>query len=118
MKCPYCGNDAEWVDNATVYGKRFGKSYMMWVCRPCDARVGCHQNTQKPLGTLANKELRDARMRVHALIDPLWKSKHFSRGRVYNMLSDAFGEPVHVGESDLSRCAEILETAPKLFQLP
>lgn len=118
MKCPYCGKEAEWVDNSVIYGRRYGKSYMMWICRPCDARVGCHQNTKKPLGTLANKELREARMKAHAVVDPLWKSHRFSRGHVYQMLFDAFGAPVHIGESDLQRCAEIIETVPKLISLP
>ena len=27
--------------------------------------VGCHNNTRKPLGTMADKELREAHMAVH-----------------------------------------------------
>ena len=115
MKCPYCGNDAEWVENKEIYGKNYGKSYTMWLCRPCDARVGCHHNTRTPLGTMANKELREARMAAHAAIDPLWKSKKYKRHTVYKRLADAFGEPVHVGDSDETRCAEIIKTAKLIF---
>lgn len=52
---------------------------------------------------------------THAVIDPLWKSGRYSRRTVYARLSDAFGEDIHVGESDLSRCQEIIDTANRLF---
>lgn len=55
MICPYCKRPAKWVENKEIYGKNYGKSYMMWLCKPCDAYVGCHNNTKEPLGTLANK---------------------------------------------------------------
>ena len=75
MNCPYCNNPAEWVSNAEVYGRPYGKSWMMYLCRPCDARVGCHQNSQTPLGTMANKELRGWRIKAHDAIDPM-KERH------------------------------------------
>ena len=49
---------AEFVENKEVYGKNFGQSFMMWLCRRCDARVGVHKNNpEKPLGTMANNEV-------------------------------------------------------------
>lgn len=115
MICPYCKNEARWCDNIEVYGRRYGNSYMCYWCKDCDAYVGCHNNTEKPLGTMANKELRQKRMEVHALIDPLWKTKKYPRWKVYKMLSDAFGEEIHVGESDLEKCEEIIKTARLIF---
>lgn len=116
VRCPYCGNDAEWVDNAVIYGKRYGKSYMMWLCRKCWAYVGCHENTKQPLGTLANADLRKKRMEVHDFIDELWMSGRYSRRYVYQQLSDAFGESIHIGESDEKRCDEIIRTAELIFK--
>jgi hypothetical protein len=110
MICLYCKKEAEWIDNKEVYGKRFGKSYMCYYCKDCDAYVGCHNNTKKALGTMANKELREWRMKVHAILDPLWKSGKQTRGQVYQFLQDAFGEPIHIGESDIERCKEIIKT--------
>lgn len=114
--CPYCTQPAEWVENKAIYGKNYGKSYMMWLCRPCGAYVGCHQNTRQPLGSLANAELREARKQVHNLIDPLWKSGKYKRKTIYIRLKEAFGEEVHVGESDEKRCEEIIKTVPLIFQ--
>ncbi len=103
--------------NEQVYGRRYGKSYMCYYCKDCDAYVGCHNNTTLPLGTMANKELRAWRKAAHLAIDRFWKSRQYSRRAVYARLGDAFGEEVHIGESDIKRCKEIIETAPKLFSV-
>ena len=117
MKCPYCGNEARWCDNAEVYGKRFGRSYMCYWCKPCKAYVGCHNNSRTPLGTMANKELREWRQKAHAVVDPLWKSRDYKRRTVYLRLSEAFGKQVHIAESDIQQCKEIIESVPLLFNL-
>jgi hypothetical protein len=107
--CPYCGKPAEWVENREIYGKNYGKSYMMWLCRKDDAYVGCHQNTRKPLGTIANKELREWRKKAHAHIDPIWQSEEMARGQVYAKLAKVFGREIHIGEADIETCKKILE---------
>lgn len=117
MICPYCKKEAEWVSNEKVYGKRYGKSYMCWWCKSCDAYVGCHQNTTKPLGTMANKELREWRIKTHAVIDPLWKGGEMKRYEVYQMLKDKFGKEVHIGETDIKTCKEIINNYRKQQKL-
>ena len=72
MICDFCGNEAEWVENKEVYGRNYGKSVMIWLCKPCDAYVGCHNNTMKSLGTIANKETREWRQRAHKIYDTFW----------------------------------------------
>ena len=55
--CPYCGQPTEYVDSAAVY---HGISYgMIYLCRKCDAYVGVHRGTDKALGRLANRSLRE-----------------------------------------------------------
>ena len=61
MKCNHCNKEAEWIENKIVYGRNYGKSYMIWFCHNCDAYVGCHNNTERSLGIMANKELRELR---------------------------------------------------------
>lgn len=107
--CPYCGEKAEWVDNKEIYGKRYGNSFMMYWCRKDDASVGTHNNTKKPLGTMANKELREWRVKAHAHIDPVWKEGKRSRGDVYSILKYKLGKQIHIGESDIETCKRILE---------
>ena len=58
---------------------------------------------------MANAELRGWRMKAHAHIDPLWKSGAMSRRQVYEILDAHFGREIHVGESDIAMCQEILK---------
>lgn len=107
--CPYCPwEKAEWGDNSRIYGRNFGKSYKCYLCTKCGAYVWCHKNSRKPLGTLANKELRGLRMQAHALFDPMWQSGKMTRKNAYTMLSDHFGHEVHIGESNEEKCKEII----------
>ena len=108
MKCPYCGEDAEWVPNEVIYGRRYGKSYMMWFCRKDDAYVGCHNNTTRPLGVMANKELRGWRIKAHEHVDQLWKTKRLKRPTLYRRLNDWFGKEVHIGVADIDMCRQII----------
>lgn len=110
MNCPYCEKEAIWVENKEIYGRNYGKSYMCYLCKDCDAYVGCHNNTKTPLGTLANKELREERRRTHEVLDPLWMSKRDrrkARTEVYKKIGSIIGEDVHVGGSNIERCLEI-----------
>jgi hypothetical protein len=108
MKCTYCGKKAVWCENKEIYGKNYGKSYMVYYCKPCDAYVGCHNNTKEPLGTMANRETREARMRVHHLIDRFWKTGGYSRGFIYKVISYHTGKQFHTGDCDIAECEKIL----------
>ncbi len=115
MICPYCGEPAIWCENKEIYGKNYGKSWMCYLCKPCDAYVGCHNNTEKPLGIMANKELRAWRRQAHAAFDPLWKgNKNRSRGRTYELLAKELGKQIHIGESDIQTCQKVIEFSNKL----
>lgn len=114
MLCPYCNNEAKWCENKEIYGKNYGKSYMCYYCQPCDAYVGCHLNTTRPLGTLANKELRHWRVKAHESIDGLWKSGVYKRREIYRALDKLFypgkgKQHVHIGESDIEMCKQIIK---------
>lgn len=108
MICPYCNNEAWLVSGNIVYPHRpdlFDKRF--WLCTPCDAYVGCHDGTEKPLGRLANQELRQAKIAAHAVLDPLWKSGSMTRNAAYQWLADQLGIPrseCHVGMFDVDRC--------------
>lgn len=106
--CPYCKERAEWVPNEEVYGRNIGKSHMIWLCRPCDAYVGCHKNTRNPLGTLADKKTRIWRQVAHSVFDPLWKSGNLSRYEAYMLLNKKLGEKMHIGKADVAKCKRII----------
>ena len=87
---------------------------MAWWCRPCDAIVGCHQNTKTPLGTMANAELRTWRRKAHEKIDPLWRGGGLSRKEVYSFLKNHFDREIHIGGADIETCKRIV-SAEKIY---
>lgn len=91
---------------------------MIWLCRDCDAFVGCHNNTKTPKGRfLAREDLRKARRAAHAAIDPLWQTGKYKRRTIYIRLREAFGKEVHVGDTETpEECQAIIETAKLIFQ--
>lgn len=115
MNCPYCSKLAIWCENKEIYGKNYGKSYMVYLCKDCDAYVGCHKNSEIPLGTMATRELRTLRNKVHKLIDPLWQEKGMNRKEMYKILNDYFGKQIHVAESNEETCTRIIEEYNQIF---
>lgn len=110
--CPYCGRQAELVDSKVIYGKSYG--HKVYLCRNCMAYVGCHKGTDKPLGRLANAELRRWKMEAHAAFDPLWKYGRFKgkRNAAYAWLAQKMGLPVektHIGMFDVAECQRAIQ---------
>lgn len=114
--CGYCGLPAILVTGADIYRARPDlKRKKIWVCIPCDARVGCHPGTEDPLGYLANAELRRARMLAHAAFDETWDHhilrRRQSRTDAYAWLSRELGVPLdlcHIGGFDLEMCLRVV----------
>lgn len=111
-RCQYCGEPAECVSGSAVYPHlpKLHKKWF-WVCKPCDARVGCHPGTMQPLGKLAGPALRSLRMNAHNAFDRLWKSGEMSRGSAYRWLQKVLDLPpaaAHIGEFDESECKRLI----------
>lgn len=118
IKC-HCGSTASLCSNSLLYnGKEYGNG-KAWICDrfpECRGSVGTHPNGS-PLGTIPDEETKKLRMEVHALIDPLWKSKKYKRNTVYLRIAETFGiKTFHVGESDAQTCRDVLKTVPLIFQ--
>jgi hypothetical protein len=114
LNCPYCGGKAILRDSEIVYhGNSFG---FAWICENyprCDSYVGCHRTNNKPLGRLANAELREWKQRAHAAIDDLWKSGQYKRWQVYRLISDMMGTPftdTHIGMMDVPECKDLIKS--------
>ena len=118
--CPYCGHEVVLTSNAEIYGKPYGKYDKCYLCRNCRASVGTHPNGD-PLGILANKELKELKMKAHALFDPYWKERGWKRHTAYRKLSKAMGmsmEDCHFGHFDkdtLLKAISILEAPQGLY---
>lgn len=108
--CDYCGRKTEYVDSKVIYGKSYG---MIYLCRNCMAYVGVHKGTDKPLGRLANAQLRYWKKQAHAAFDPLWQYGRFKhrRNAAYAWLADQMHTPIdktHIGMFDVGQCKQVI----------
>lgn len=122
VRCPYCGDNAVLQSSTAVYGngRDFGDLYVCANYPRCDAYVGVHKGTDKPLGRLANAELREWKKRAHAAFDGLWRrkmsvhgcAKKKARGKGYRWLSEQMGideKRCHIGMFDVEQCQQVVE---------
>lgn len=114
--CPYCHRPAELTDSKEIYGRSYGKK--VWICRECLAWVGCQKGTNKPIGRLANAELRHWKMLAHDAFDPLWKYGRFrgDRDAAYRWLARQMRKPLnsaHIGMFDVNDCKTVVDLCRK-----
>lgn len=109
--CQKCMRKAELVTGEYIYS--FNKKYKdnnYYICMTCGDYVGCHKGTTKALGTLANSELREKRIRVHKAFDLIWNSTA-SRKKAYIYLAEELNIPLakcHIGLFNLDLCQRAL----------
>jgi hypothetical protein len=115
--CQYCGYSARLVTGAEVYQHRSDLSnHKFWLCSEDSAWVGCHPGTVKPLGRLANAELRAAKQQAHAAFDPIWQSCEVTRREAYAWLAYQLGidmSECHIGMFDVSQCYATVKACEK-----
>lgn len=105
--CRYCGGAVEIADNSEVYGKSYGEWPYCYLCRACGAYVGLHPDTDLPLGTMADKSLRQARKSGKNTFYALIKKNNWDRDTAYAWLSDKLGIPkneCHWGMFEADQC--------------
>ena len=79
LYCCKCGKEvqAALVKGDVIYPHRPDLSQLnFYQCPVCKNYVGCHKGTKRALGCIPTKELRLARNKLHAKMDPLWKNKY------------------------------------------
>lgn len=103
-KCNLCGGDVIYTTNDVIYGKRYGSGYC-YLCERCGASVGTHKpRPDEALGLLANRAMKDMKMKCHELFDALWQNRE-QRNFMYEKLAAALGIPkeeCHFGYFDLT----------------
>lgn len=107
--CRYCGGKIVLTSSSKIYGTDYGKIYL---CTNCNAFVGVHKKSEKPLGTLANSILRTKRKEAHQVFDKFWKDKQMSRREGYKWLSQQMGLPfksTHIGYFEIEECNKVIE---------
>ena len=114
--CPYCGEEPELVNSKEVYNWDYG---WLWMCKPCDAYVGCHKGTKQPLGRLANQSLRYWKKRAHLHFDRIWRTKKLlQRKEAYQWLSEQLEvdyKYTHIGMFTLSQCVVVVRISDEFI---
>ena len=113
VNCDYCQKPAELQQGDKVYPRRDDlRRKLFWVCEPCRARVGCHKNTTKPLGRLANSKLRYWKRQAHKAFDPIWQSGDKKRSQAYRWMAREMKldrDEAHIGLFDIDQCKQVID---------
>lgn len=107
----YCGSSTSIKSNALIYnGREYGNG-KIWLCDrfpACRGSVGTHPDG-RPLGIVPTDEVKKLRIKLHAIIDPLWKDNKKKRGSVYGWLNRIMGKEIHMGETTKEDCLMLME---------
>ena len=112
--CTYCETPSDLVTGQKIYPHRkdlYSRSFYYCDNGHDPAYVGCHSGTIKPLGRLANAELRKLKSAVHSRFDRLWVEGTVTRSEAYKWLGEALGiqpKDCHIGMFDVERCNQAL----------
>ena len=92
-KCNLCGGQVIYTSNAIIYGREYG-SGKCYYCTNCHAYVGTHvPRPKEALGILADANMRNQKIKCHAMFDELWKhedtgkKRHKKRVEAYKWLA-------------------------------
>lgn len=105
--CRFCNGDVRIVGNEVIYGRKYGDWPWAYRCDCCGAYVGMHPFTAIPLGTLADKETREARKLAKEPFTLIWQAGAMGRSEAYRWLAGQMGIPVdecHFGWFDVAQC--------------
>lgn len=90
------------IDGSKAYPHREDLySLPFWECPECCNFVGCHHKTKnrtQPLGCIPTKEIKSARIHIHKILDPLYKSGRINRRELYEIISDKIGWKYHTAK--------------------
>ena len=84
----------------------------LYQCQNCNARVGCHKGTTRPLGDVANEILRLKRIEAHQVLDAYWQKQHISRTKAYQWLARELKLPeedTHIGGFEIDTCQRVID---------
>ena len=110
--CPYCESTPKLVTGKEIYPHRPDLYHKKFYLCNCGAYVGCHPNSDTPLGAVADEATRKARNKAHAAFDPIWKHKQMRRNDAYAKLAQKMGinrNECHIGMFDVQQCQEVVD---------
>ena len=121
--CAECNRTPVQTTGRVIYPHRPDLWHKFFYRCSCGAYVGCHPDTEDPLGRPAGPELRKARGQVHKVLDRIWMSapkdyapggklspqqiRSMARKRTYRYLGARMGlseDDCHTAMFDLDQC--------------
>ena len=118
MKCPYCGKNVVFR-SADGVSKENKFNTMLYVCSDypkCDAYVRVKPGTKRPMGTLADSNLRALRTEAHFYFDQLHESGAMTKQQAYQWLAYKVSAPLsqaHIGYMREYYCQRVIEECKK-----
>ena len=119
--CRYCGGVIRLVPARKIYRASTDRLGLtgenIYLCQNCNARVGCHKGTNRPLGNVANEVLRLKRVETHQVFDAFWKHRRMTRTAAYKWLSEQMALPenqTHIGGFEMDQCQKVIELCGKM----
>lgn len=115
INCPYCGSPAICRPASMVHGdSTLEKGLYLYVCSnwpECDAYVAAHKKDKRPMGTLANGNLRHKRILAHNALKEFQISRHMEKWAVYLWLQGKLGlreDQAHIGMFSEKMCDRVI----------
>ena len=102
-RCPYCGSHTILRSADGIYREN-ARNDMLYVCKNypvCDSYVRVQRGTKIPLGTVANRELRELRAEAHRQFDKLYKHGYMSKHDAYQWLGGILSVPAKQAHSSV-----------------
>ena len=109
--CCTCNKD---IDATLIYGdicyphRKDLSKLKFYQCPVCKNFVGTHKGTDRPLGVIASAEIKKERMKIHDILDPLWKCKKYPRKELYKQISSRLGYDYHTANlKSIEECRKV-----------
>lgn len=115
LYCPYCKRPGVLRPAAYVYGdNNLDPEKYLYVCSgypSCDSYIGAHKKSMRPMGTMADSNLRNKRIEAHRALDAIWKNGYMTKHSTYIWLQNRLNlreKDTHIGKFSYYLCEQTI----------